>query len=56
MIVAEKVHTFLFEGCTARFDKNHLHAAVVELSRLRCEIKYATANWYAGDEEGVGVL
>ncbi len=45
------------EGCTApQFDKNQLHAAVVELVALdNAEIKYATVqNWYAGDEEGTG--
>jgi Fe-S cluster assembly protein SufB len=45
------------EGCTApQFDKNQLHAAVVELVALDdAEIKYATVqNWYAGDEEGTG--
>src|ERR1700719_3268303 len=45
------------EGCTApKFDKNQLHAAVVELVALDdAEIKYSTVqNWYAGDEQGVG--
>src|SRR5262249_58439984 len=45
------------EGCTApKFDKNQLHAAVVELVALdNAEIKYSTVqNWYAGDEEGRG--
>src|SRR3712207_9363596 len=45
------------EGCTApKFDKNQLHAAVVELVALDdAEIKYSTVqNWYAGDEEGKG--
>jgi Fe-S cluster assembly protein SufB len=45
------------EGCTApQFDKNQLHAAVVELVALdNSEIKYSTVqNWYAGDEEGKG--
>jgi Fe-S cluster assembly protein SufB len=45
------------EGCTApKFDKNQLHAAVVELIALDdAEIKYSTVqNWYAGDEEGRG--
>src|SRR5215813_9440691 len=43
------------EGCTApQFDKNQLHAAVVELVALDdAEIKYSTVqNWYAGDETG----
>jgi Fe-S cluster assembly protein SufB len=50
LIVAE-------EGCTApKFDKNQLHAAVVELVALNdAQIKYSTVqNWYAGDEEGRG--
>src|SRR6266508_3394975 len=45
------------EGCTApKFDKNQLHAAVVELVAFdNAEIKYSTVqNWYAGDEEGRG--
>ncbi len=40
------------EGCTApKFDKNQLHAAVVELVALDdAEIKYSTVqNWFAGD-------
>ena len=42
------------EGCTApAYDKNQLHAAVVELScGARAEIKYSTVqNWFAGDPE-----
>lgn len=45
------------EGCTApKFDKNQLHAAVVELVALEdAEIKYSTVqNWYAGDANGLG--
>ena len=45
------------EGCTApSYDKNQLHAAVVELhAGARAEIKYSTVqNWYAGDASGVG--
>ncbi|MGF1669465.1 MAG: Fe-S cluster assembly protein SufB, partial [Balneolaceae bacterium] len=45
------------EGCTApMYDKNQLHAAVVELIALdNAEIKYSTIqNWYSGDEEGKG--
>jgi Fe-S cluster assembly protein SufB len=45
------------EGCTApQFDRNQLHAAVVELVALDdAEIKYSTVqNWYAGDAEGKG--
>jgi Fe-S cluster assembly protein SufB len=58
LIVAEEgAHVSYLEGCTApRFDKNQLHAAVVELVALDdAEIKYSTVqNWYAGDEQGVG--
>lgn len=45
------------EGCTApQFDKNQLHAAVVELVALdNAEIKYSTVqNWYSGNVQGVG--
>ena len=45
------------EGCTApSYDKNQLHAAVVELyCASGAEIKYSTVqNWYAGDENGKG--
>lgn len=45
------------EGCTApSYDRNQLHAAVVELyCGEGAEIKYSTVqNWYAGDEEGKG--
>jgi len=58
LIVAEEgSHVSYLEGCTApKFDKNQLHAAVVELVALDdAQIKYSTVqNWYAGDEEGVG--
>src|SRR6195256_3600917 len=58
LIVAEEgSHVSYLEGCTApKFDKNQLHAAVVELVALdRAEIKYSTVqNWYAGDENGKG--
>jgi Fe-S cluster assembly protein SufB len=58
LIVAEEgAYVSYLEGCTApRFDKNQLHAAVVELVALDdAEIKYSTVqNWYAGDEAGVG--
>src|SRR6195256_2437256 len=58
LIVAEEgAHVSYLEGCTApKFDKNQLHAAVVELVALDdAQIKYSTVqNWYAGDEEGVG--
>ncbi|KOM32958.1 hypothetical protein LR48_Vigan01g251400 [Vigna angularis] len=45
------------EGCTApSYDRNQLHAAVVELYFGEgAEIKYSTVqNWYAGDENGKG--
>src|SRR5229473_185037 len=58
LIVAEEgSHVSYLEGCTApKFDKNQLHAAVVELVALDdAQIKYSTVqNWYAGDEEGRG--
>lgn len=58
LIVAEVgAYVSYLEGCTApKFDRNQLHAAVVELIALDdAEIKYSTVqNWYAGDEQGVG--
>jgi Fe-S cluster assembly protein SufB len=58
LIVAEEGASVSYlEGCTApKFDKNQLHAAVVELIALDdAQIKYSTVqNWYAGDEHGVG--
>src|SRR6195256_2100084 len=58
LIVAEEgSHVSYLEGCTApKFDKNQLHAAVVELVALdNAQIKYSTVqNWYAGDKEGKG--
>jgi Fe-S cluster assembly protein SufB len=58
LIVAEEgSYVSYLEGCTApKFDKNQLHAAVVELVALDdAQIKYSTVqNWYAGDEEGIG--
>src|SRR5919109_311873 len=57
IIAEESSHVSYLEGCTApKFDKNQLHAAVVELVALdNAEIKYSTVqNWYAGDENGVG--
>jgi len=58
LIVAEEgSYVSYLEGCTApKFDKNQLHAAVVELVALDdAQIKYSTVqNWYAGDEEGKG--
>ncbi|HEX3084657.1 MAG TPA: Fe-S cluster assembly protein SufB, partial [Pyrinomonadaceae bacterium] len=58
LIVAEEgAYVSYLEGCTApQFDRNQLHAAVVELIALDdAEIKYSTVqNWYAGDETGKG--
>jgi Fe-S cluster assembly protein SufB len=58
LIVAEEGASVSYlEGCTApKFDKNQLHAAVVELVALDdASIKYSTVqNWYAGDKEGKG--
>src|ERR671933_53006 len=58
LIIAEEgAYVSYLEGCTApQFDRNQLHAAVVELVALdNAEIKYSTVqNWYAGDEEGKG--
>lgn len=57
IVAEERSHVSYLEGCTApKFDKNQLHAAVVELIALDdAEIKYSTVqNWYAGDEEGKG--
>src|SRR5467141_3320491 len=58
LIVAEEgAYVSYLEGCTApKFDKNQLHAAVVELVALDgARIKYSTVqNWYSGDKEGKG--
>uniref|UniRef100_A0A7S0RH64 Uncharacterized protein n=1 Tax=Pyramimonas obovata TaxID=1411642 RepID=A0A7S0RH64_9CHLO len=58
LIVAEDdSYVSYLEGCTApAYDKNQLHAAVVELyTGENAEIKYSTVqNWYAGDENGKG--
>ncbi len=57
IIAEESSYVSYLEGCTApMFDRNQLHAAVVELVALdNAEIKYSTVqNWYAGDENGVG--
>jgi Fe-S cluster assembly protein SufB len=57
IICEEGASVSYLEGCTApKFDKNQLHAAVVELVALDdATIKYSTVqNWYAGDEEGRG--
>jgi len=57
IVAAEGSYVSYLEGCTApSYDKNQLHAAVVELvAEKDAEIKYSTVqNWYAGDEKGVG--
>src|ERR1041384_8370324 len=58
LIIAEEgAYISYLEGCTApQFDRNQLHAAVVELVALDdAGIKYSTVqNWYAGDETGRG--
>lgn len=57
IIAEENSYVSYLEGCTApQFNKNQLHAAVVELIALdNAEIKYSTVqNWYSGDEEGKG--
>jgi Fe-S cluster assembly protein SufB len=59
LIIAEEDSSVSYlEGCTApAFDKNQLHAAVVELVALdRASIKYSTVqNWYSGDPKtGLG--
>lgn len=59
LIVAEEgSYVSYLEGCTApSYDRNQLHAAVVELIAEReAEIKYSTVqNWYPGDPKtGVG--
>eukprot|EP00850_Spirogloea_muscicola_P001237 SM000004S15107 [mRNA] locus=s4:1194382:1197354:- [translate_table: standard] len=58
LIVADdNSYVSYLEGCTApAYDKNQLHAAVVELfAGEGAEIKYSTVqNWYAGDANGAG--
>jgi len=58
LIIAEDdSYVSYLEGCTApAYDKNQLHAAVVELhAGKNAEIKYSTVqNWYSGDKEGNG--
>jgi len=58
LIVAEQGSSASYlEGCTApQYDKNQLHAAIVELVALDdSQIKYSTVqNWFAGDKNGVG--
>lgn len=54
IIADEGSYVSYLEGCTApSYDKNQLHAAVVELvAKERAEIKYSTVqNWYPGDPE-----
>jgi len=57
IICEENSYVSYLEGCTApMYDKNQLHAAVVELVAMdNAEIKYSTIqNWYSGDEDGKG--
>jgi Fe-S cluster assembly protein SufB len=52
IIAEEDSYVSYLEGCTApAYDRNQLHAAVVELIALdRAEIRYATVqNWYSGN-------
>ena len=52
VIADEGAYVSYLEGCTApSYDRNQLHAAVVELIALdKAEIKYATVqNWYSGN-------
>jgi Fe-S cluster assembly protein SufB len=58
LIIADSFSQVTYlEGCTApKFDKNQLHAAIVELVALEgAEIRYSTVqNWYSGDTFGLG--
>ena len=58
LIIAEKnSHVNYLEGCTApQYDKNQLHAAIVEIVALDyANVKYSTVqNWYSGNEYGNG--
>lgn len=58
LIIAEKNSSVKYlEGCTApQYDKNQLHAAIVELIAYdNADIEYATIqNWYSGNESGSG--
>jgi len=57
IIAEENSQVNYLEGCTApQYDKNQLHAAVVELIALdNADIKYSTVqNWYSGDKKGNG--
>lgn len=54
IIAEENSYVSYLEGCTApAYDRNQLHAAVVELVALdNAQIKYATVqNWYSGHPE-----
>ena len=57
IIAEENSQVNYLEGCTApQYDKNQLHAAVVELIAFdNANIKYSTVqNWYSGDKQGNG--
>ncbi|KAG0579261.1 hypothetical protein M758_4G087000 [Ceratodon purpureus] len=57
IVCDDNAYVSYLEGCTApAYDKNQLHAAVVELyCASGAEIKYSTVqNWYAGDSSGKG--
>lgn len=58
LIIADKGSEVSYlEGCTApKYDRNQLHAAIVELVALdSAKIKYSTVqNWYSGDSRGIG--
>lgn len=58
LIIAEENSSVSYlEGCTApQYDKNQLHAAIVELIAFsKATIKYSTIqNWYSGDPFGNG--
>eukprot|EP00667_Euglena_gracilis_P006345 EG_transcript_6397 len=57
IIADDESYVSYLEGCTApAYDKNQLHAAVVELwAGEGAEIKYSTVqNWFAGNEKGEG--
>jgi FeS assembly protein SufB len=57
IVCDDNAYVSYLEGCTApAYDKNQLHAAVVELyCASGAEIKYSTVqNWYAGDANGIG--
>jgi Fe-S cluster assembly protein SufB len=57
IIAEENSKVSYLEGCTApQYDKNQLHAAIVELVALdSAEIKYSTVqNWFSGNKLGKG--